>query len=267
MCINGRSDLPGPLCQVMIGYDGVCHIIAAGRANHAGKAKNAPPIPAGDGNAMLIGFEWDYSGVAPPGPAQYAAAVLANAACLRRMGRDASYAKGHRETSVEGKPDPGHVDLNKLRADIAARLGGAPPIATPPPGATAPPQTTGGAMALRPTASGKGYWIVGSDGGVFTHGDAGFFGSLGDKKLAAPIVDLAPTPSGKGYWMVGSDGGIFTFGDAKFSGSLGDKKLAAPIVGMAASPSGAGYWLLGKDGGVFTFGDAGFFGAPTGKVK
>ena len=115
MCINGRSDLPGPLCQVMIGYDGVCHIIAAGRANHAGSAKSAPPIPAGDGNAMLIGFEWDYSGVAPPGPAQYAAAVLANAACLRRLGRDASYAKGHRETSKEGKPDPGHVNLDTLR--------------------------------------------------------------------------------------------------------------------------------------------------------
>jgi hypothetical protein len=50
--------------------------------------------------------------------------VLANAACLRRMGRSAAYAKGHRETSVEGKPDPGQVNLDQLRADIAARLAG-----------------------------------------------------------------------------------------------------------------------------------------------
>jgi hypothetical protein len=132
MCINGRSDLPGPLCQVMIGYDGVCHIIAAGRANHAGQARNSPPIPAGDGNAMMVGYEWDYSGTKPPSPEQYQAAVLANAAVLRRMGRNSSYAKGHRETSVEGKPDPFGVDLDKLRADIAARLAGGSGPAAPP---------------------------------------------------------------------------------------------------------------------------------------
>jgi hypothetical protein len=126
LCINGRSDLPGPLCQVMIGYDGVCYLIAAGRANHAGSARNSPPIPAGDGNAMMVGFEWDYDGTQKPSPEQYQAAVLANAAVLRRMGRNASYAKGHRETSTQGKPDPGQVDLDKLRADIAARLGGGP---------------------------------------------------------------------------------------------------------------------------------------------
>ncbi|MEO5837776.1 MAG: peptidoglycan-binding protein, partial [Acidimicrobiales bacterium] len=36
ICINGRSDLPGPLCNVLIGRDGTCYVIAAGRANHAG---------------------------------------------------------------------------------------------------------------------------------------------------------------------------------------------------------------------------------------
>jgi hypothetical protein len=126
LCINGRSDLPGPLCQVMIGYDGVCHIVAAGRANHAGSARSSPPIPAGDGNSMMVGFEWDYSGTAPPSAAQYQAAIRANAAVLRRMGRNASYAKGHRETSVEGKIDPFGVDLDRMRAEIAVRLAGGP---------------------------------------------------------------------------------------------------------------------------------------------
>jgi hypothetical protein len=124
LCINGRSDLPGPLCQVMIGFDGVCHIIAAGRANHAGSARNSPPIPAGDGNAMMVGFEWDYSGTAPPSPEQYAAAILANAAVLRRMGRDGSYSKGHRETSNEGKIDPYGVNLDTFRAQVAAQITG-----------------------------------------------------------------------------------------------------------------------------------------------
>ena len=85
-------------------------------------------------------------------------------------------------------------------------------------GAT-PAPAKGGAMAIRSTPSGRGYWVVGSDGGVFTFGDAGFYGSLGDTKLAAPITDLEPTPTGAGYWLLGADGGVFTFGDAGFYGA------------------------------------------------
>ena len=76
-----------------------------------------------------------------------------------------------------------------------------------------------------------------SDGGIFTFGDAGFFGSQGGKALNKPIVGIAATPDGKGYWEVASDGGIFTFGDAAFSGSLGAVALNAPIVGIATSPA------------------------------
>jgi hypothetical protein len=81
------------------------------------------------------------------------------------------------------------------------------------------PDTQEGAMAIRTTPSGQGYWIVGSDGGVFTYGDAQFYGSLGDTDLDAPITDLEPTPTGCGYWLLGADGGVFTFGDAAFLGA------------------------------------------------
>lgn len=37
ICIYGRSGLPGPLCNVLIGRDNTCYVIAAGRANHAGR--------------------------------------------------------------------------------------------------------------------------------------------------------------------------------------------------------------------------------------
>src|SRR5205807_8094772 len=37
-------------------------------------------------------------------------------------------------------------------------------------------------MAATPT--GGGYWLVASDGGVFSFGDAGFFGSMGGTPLA-----------------------------------------------------------------------------------
>jgi hypothetical protein len=85
--------------------------------------------------------------------------------------------------------------------------------------ATGTTPTQGGAVEICSTPSGDGYWIVGSDGGVFTYGDAGFYGSLGDTALEAPIVGMAATPTGCGYWLLGQDGGVFTFGDAQFLGA------------------------------------------------
>jgi hypothetical protein len=78
-----------------------------------------------------------------------------------------------------------------------------------------------------------GYWLVASDGGVFSF-DAPFFGSMGGRPLNKPIVGMTATPDGKGYWFVASDGGIFSYGDAKFFGSMGGRPLNKPIVGMTA---------------------------------
>ena len=115
------------------------------------------------------------------------------------------------------------------------------------------------------TSTLPGYWFVASDGGIFSFGDAAFYGSMGGKHLNAPIVGMAATPDGKGYWFVASDGGIFSFGDAAFYGSMGGKHLNAPIVGMAASPDGKGYWFVASDGGIFSFGDSAFDGSMGGK--
>ncbi len=38
------------------------------------------------------------------------------------------------------------------------------------------------------TPEGQGYWLVAADGGVFSHGDALFFGSMGATVLNAPVV-------------------------------------------------------------------------------
>ncbi len=112
-----------------------------------------------------------------------------------------------------------------------------------------------------PLLSGIGYLRVAADGGVFTGGDAQFYGSTGDLQLNKPIVGMAATPDGGGYWLVAADGGVFAFGDARFYGSTGDLQLNKPIVGMAATPDGGGYWLVAADGGVFAFGDARFYGS------
>ena len=90
------------------------------------------------------------------------------------------------------------------------------------------------------TPDGNGYWLVASDGGIFSFGDAAFHGSAGSIHLNKPIVGMAATPDGNGYWLVASDGGIFSYGDAVFYGSRGGQPLNDPIVGMAACPIGPG---------------------------
>ena len=95
----------------------------------------------------------------------------------------------------------------------AAGIGAAPP----PPGDAGFYGSTGALSLNKPvvgmasTPDGKGYWLVASDGGIFSLGDAGFYGSTGGLSLNKPIVGMASTPDGKGYWLVASDGGIFSF--------------------------------------------------------
>ena len=109
-----------------------------------------------------------------------------------------------------------------------------------------------------PTPSGQGYYMVGSDGGIFAFGDATFAGSMGGKHLNAPVQSLVPDPDGSGYWLVASDGGIFAF-DADFHGSMGDRKLNKPVTGMVAF--GDAYLMVGEDGGIFNFSSRPFYGS------
>ncbi len=116
-------------------------------------------------------------------------------------------------------------------------------------------------VGMAATPSGKGAWRVASDGGVFTSGDAHFYGSTGGMHLNQPIVGITGTPNGRGYWFVAADGGVFSFGNARFHGSTGAMHLNQPIVGITSTRSGRGYWLIARDGGVFSFGDARFYGS------
>jgi hypothetical protein len=108
-----------------------------------------------------------------------------------------------------------------------------------------------------------GYWLAGSDGGIFNFGSAGFDGSTGSLRLQRPVVGMTRTPSNSGYWLVASDGGVFAF-NAPYVGSLPGlglhpagsglpNSLNEPIVGMVPSANGQGYYMVGADGGVFAF--------------
>ncbi|KJF18003.1 NHL repeat-containing protein [Acidithrix ferrooxidans] len=111
-----------------------------------------------------------------------------------------------------------------------------------------------------------GYRFASSDGGVFSYGDASYYGGAASMKLNKPIVGIASTPDGKGYWLVAADGGVFSYGDASYYGGAASMKLNQPIVGILATPYGGGYWLIAQDGGVFSYGDASYMGSTGGMV-
>lgn len=124
---------------------------------------------------------------------------------------------------------------------------------------------------------GNGYWLASADGGVFSFGSAGFFGSAApsgpispDPAIAAlpsgtlgsgpTIAAMAATPSGKGYWLLSTSGRIYNFGDAPgFTAPSGPNRY---YVGLASSRSGKGLLLASSDGQVTALGDAHGFPTP-----
>ncbi len=103
------------------------------------------------------------------------------------------------------------------------------------------------------TPANPAYDMVAADGGIFSFGDATFYGSMGGTTLNAPVMGMALSPDGKGYWLVGNDGGVFTFGDAVFHGSLGAQLPNTPINGILSAPGIDGYWLLSPDSLTYSF--------------
>ena len=114
----------------------------------------------------------------------------------------------------------------------------------------------------RPPAA-RGYWLVASDGGIFSFGDAGFYGSTGQHPSQPAHRGHGRRPrAATGYWLVAADGGIFSFGDADFYGSTGGTSIStSPSWAWPRPPTARGYWLVAADGGIFSFGDAHFYGS------
>ena len=92
----------------------------------------------------------------------------------RRHGRDAD-----RPRLLARRLRRRHLLLRRRRASTA------PP---------APSRSTSRSSAWPRRPTGHGYWLVASDGGIFSFGDAAFHGSTGAIALNQPIVGMAPTP-------------------------------------------------------------------------
>jgi hypothetical protein len=145
---DGRSDLPGPLCQWGMRDDGRPHMMGARRANHAGKGSsvtlahvrnedysgNLRPGPDDvDGNGRYYGQETMYSGRQKMTPLAYGGTILACAAvcdAYTRLGSPwtGKSVIGHKEHSLR-KPDPASQDMASLRADVDRALAMGPDAA------------------------------------------------------------------------------------------------------------------------------------------
>ena len=144
------------------------------------------------------------------------------------------------------RPPPGPEPATRSRL---LRLGGDPGPALA--AATAPPNSS--------------YWLVASDGGIFTFGNAGFYGSTGGIRLDRPIVGMAPTPprTATGWWPPTAASSATATRPS--SAPMGGKPLNAPDRRHGGTPDGGGYWVVASDGGIFSFGDAAFHGSMGGK--
>src|SRR5581483_6815198 len=88
------------------------------------------------------------------------------------------------------------------------------------------------------TPDGGGYWLMATDGGLFSFGDAAFYGSMAGRPGAGRFVGFVANWDGAGYWEVNSAGKATPFGDATDFGPAPEG--VSDIVGAVAMPTGAG---------------------------
>lgn len=126
--VHGRPGLPGPLAQIYLDRSGVPVVVAAGRANHAGRGG----WRGLSGNSSVFGIEAESAGEGDWTPAQQEAYPKVVAALLDLTGHDEGFACGHSEWAPTRKVDIGNWDMHAMRGQVAAILGNHAPAAPTP---------------------------------------------------------------------------------------------------------------------------------------
>ena len=145
----GDAKLAGPKAQLGLARDGTFFVIAAGRANHAGKGQfsfteNGSTKTIKNGNSNFIGIEGENTGLTTDFPwpeVQMEAYARGVAAILKHLKQASSFCIGHREWTKR-KIDP-LFDMHQFRANVAAIMDGTAPAPALIPPAELPAQLGG----------------------------------------------------------------------------------------------------------------------------
>lgn len=121
ICINGRAGLPGPLCNVYIGRDLRCYVVASGIANHAGVGGPYGRIPRNAGGRYTVGFEIEHTGTSAESwrPELVEVAARATAAIAARINAGANYAGIAHKEWTKRKIDPYAWNMVAFRNQVA----------------------------------------------------------------------------------------------------------------------------------------------------
>lgn len=138
--VNGRSDLPGPLCQVALGRSGTVHIVASGKANHAGDGRWNDVDGGASDNSKCVGVEAENDGYQPWPQVQLDAWDRLDACLLETIGAPPRHLCSHREWAIPSgrKVDPHSMPMAVVR-DRVARLLSRGPAGTTTPTEPTPP--------------------------------------------------------------------------------------------------------------------------------
>lgn len=122
ICTHGRSDLPGPLCNVLLSRSGVAYVVAAGKANHAGSGE----ILGLDSNYEFLGIEAENDGRGEIWTVvQMDAFHKVSAALLDGIGKTGSHVVGHKEYALpKGRKIDPTFDMGPFRWHVDKILGG-----------------------------------------------------------------------------------------------------------------------------------------------
>jgi hypothetical protein len=162
---NGRSDLPGPLCNLGLGRNGTIYVVAAGCAYHAGASSWAGFT---DLNDEFLGIEAESAGTGTWTDAQRDCYPKLVAALLRYMNRGTDRYAGHKDVCVPTgrKIDPVGIDTVWLRTRAASFTpgGGGTSPSTPEPTTTAGVELMERITVTPPNAdrNAKRVWLSGS---------------------------------------------------------------------------------------------------------
>jgi len=119
---------------------------------------------------------------------------------------------------------------------------------------------SGRAAAIAPFPTGGGFWRTRRNGRTTGQGTA----TLQTARIVnrqGRVVGVASTRRGDGLWRVTSQGQIVATGTAT---NLGAPRTDVPVTGIAAHPEAAGYWVLDRQGRVYAYGASKVLGTPVG---